>query len=110
MLPFVQSVDEFKQAKQIVEEVGLPIGKNKVEFGVMVETPAAVWVIDELIAEGIDFASFGTNDLTQLTLGLDRGNENIQKWFTELHPAILRQLEHVISRCRKAGVKTSICG
>ncbi len=110
MLPFVQSVDEFKQAKQIAEEVGLPIGKNKVEFGVMVETPAAVWVIDELIAEGIDFASFGTNDLTQLTLGLDRGNENIQRWFTELHPAILRQLEHVISRCRKAGVKTSICG
>jgi pyruvate,water dikinase len=75
----------------------------------MVETPGAVWIIDEIIPY-IKFVSFGTNDLTQLTLGLDRNNEKVQKQFTELHPAILRQLEYVIKKCKKAGVVTSICG
>ncbi|MCX6798527.1 MAG: aldolase/citrate lyase family protein [Candidatus Diapherotrites archaeon] len=110
MLPFVQSVEEVKQAKAIAREIGMLPEKKKPAFGVMVETPAAVWVIDELIGEGIDFISFGTNDLTQLTLGIDRNNEKIQRWFTELHPAIVRQLHYVIKKCREAGVKTSICG
>lgn len=110
MLPFVQSVEELRQAKKLMDEVGLNYKKKKVEIGVMVETPAAVWIIDELIQDGIDFVSFGTNDLTQLTLGIDRGNEHIQKWFNELHPAILRQMEYVIKKCKSAGVKTSICG
>lgn len=106
MLPFVQSVDEVIGAKKIASEVGLP---KEVSMGVMVETPAAVWVIDELIPH-IKFVSFGTNDLTQLTLGMDRNNERVQKNFTELHPAILRQLEYVIRKCKPAGVRTSICG
>jgi len=109
MLPFVQSAEEVRKAKQIAKEVGLKPGKN-VEFGVMVETPAAVWSIDEIINEGIDFISFGTNDLTQLTLGIDRNNEKIQHLFTELHPAVLRSLRHVIRKCKKKGVTTSICG
>ncbi|MBN1941236.1 MAG: phosphoenolpyruvate synthase [Candidatus Diapherotrites archaeon] len=109
MLPFVQSVEEVKQAKQIAEECGLK-PREDLKFGVMIETPAACWTIHLLIEEGIDFISFGTNDLTQLTLGLDRNNEKIQKWFTELHPAILREIEHVIKECRKARVETSICG
>lgn len=110
MLPFVQSAAEVREAKEIARECGLKPGKGGTAFGVMVETPAATWVIDELIAEGIDFISFGTNDLTQLTLGVDRNNEHIQKLFNELHPGVLRQLEYVISRCRKNGVETSICG
>ncbi len=110
MLPFVQSVEEFKKAKAIAKECGLDPDSEDFEFGVMVETPAAVWVIDELIDAGIDFISFGTNDLTQLTLGIDRNNERIQELFTELHPAILREIHHVIRKCRKANVKTSICG
>jgi pyruvate,water dikinase len=93
-------------AKKIAEEVGLP---KAVDIGVMVETPAAVWVIEEIIPH-IKFVSFGTNDLTQLTLGMDRNNEHVQKNFTELHPAILRQLEYVIKKCKPAGVRTSICG
>ncbi|MDP2974002.1 MAG: aldolase/citrate lyase family protein, partial [Candidatus Diapherotrites archaeon] len=108
MLPFVQSVEELRKAKEIAQEIGLQ--REKVRFGVMVETPAAVWSIDELIKEGIDFVSFGTNDLTQLTLGIDRNNEKIQKQFNELHPAILRQLRYVIKKCKRAGVQTSICG
>ncbi len=109
MLPFVEAVEEVKKAKEIAKSIGLQPLKD-VEFGVMIETPGAVWIIDELIEEGISFISFGTNDLTQLTLGLDRNNERIQKWFNSKHPAILRQCEYVIKKCLKAGVKTSICG
>lgn len=110
MLPFVQSVEEVRQAKAIAKEVGLDPDEEDLQFGIMVEVPAAVWIIEELIAEGIDFISFGTNDLTQMTLGIDRNNERIQKWFTEQHPAVLREIEHVINACKKAGVTTSICG
>jgi len=106
MLPFVVSIDEVLGAKKIAQEIGL---QKEVDIGVMVETPAAVWVIDELIPH-IKFVSFGTNDLTQLTLGMDRNNERVQKNFSELHPAILRQLEYVIKKCKPAGVVTSICG
>jgi len=106
MLPFVISLEEVLEAKKIANEVGL---QKEVDFGVMVETPASVWIIDELIPH-IKFISFGTNDLTQLTLGLDRNNERVQKQFTELHPAILRQLEYVIKKCKAAGVTTSVCG
>jgi len=109
MLPFVISAIELKKAKILAREVGLEPGKD-VKFGVMIETPASVWAIDELIEEGLDFVSFGTNDLTQLTLGIDRNNEHIQKLFSELHPAVLRSCEHVIKKCNKAGVITSICG
>ncbi len=110
MLPFVQSVEEVKQAKEIAKSVGLDPAEKDFDFGIMIEVPAAIWIIEELIAEGIDFISFGTNDLTQLTLGIDRNNEHIQKWFTEQHPAVLREIEHVINACKKAGVTTSICG
>jgi len=106
MLPFVQSIEEVIFAKKIALENGL---QKEVPFGVMIETPASVWIIDDLLPY-IDFVSFGTNDLTQLTLGMDRNNEKVQKNFSELHPAILRQLEYVISKCKKAGVITSICG
>ncbi|MEI7960952.1 MAG: phosphoenolpyruvate synthase [archaeon] len=106
MLPFVQSLEEVLGAKRIAQESNLP---KEIDIGVMVETPASVWVIDELIPH-IKFVSFGTNDLTQLTLGMDRNNERVQKNFTELHPAILRQLEYVIKKCKPAGVTTSICG
>ena len=106
MLPFVQSLEEVLMSKKIAQEVGL---QKEVEIGIMVETPAAVWLIDEIIPH-IKFVSFGTNDLTQLTLGMDRNNERVQKNFTELHPAVLRQIEYVIKKCKRAGVKTSICG
>ncbi len=109
MLPFVINVSEVQAAKKVAREVGLQPNKD-VAFGVMVETPAAVWIIDQLIEEGIDFISFGTNDLTQLTLGLDRNNSLVQKHFSELHPAILRSCERVIKACKAAGVTTSICG
>ncbi len=108
MFPFVIRAEEVRKAKEIMKKVGLD--PEKIEWGVMVETPAAVWTIEEIIKEGIKFISFGTNDLTQLTLGIDRNNERIAKLFSELHPAVIKEIEHVIKECKKHGVKTSICG
>jgi len=76
----------------------------------MIETPAAVELISELCDEGIEFASFGTNDLTQYTLAVDRGNELVQALYDDMHPAVLRQLAHVIKVCKERGVESSICG
>jgi len=76
----------------------------------MVETPAAALTINEFIEVGLDFVSFGTNDLTQYTLAVDRNNERVQKIFTEKHPAVIELIKHVIKRCDAAGVDTSICG
>ena len=109
MLPFVISVEELKKAKMIMREVGLEPGLE-VDFGVMIETPASCWIIEELCREGIDFVSFGTNDLTQLTLGIDRNNGRIARLFDEMHPAVLGQIAKVVKVCHKYKVKTSICG
>ena len=107
MFPQVISVEEVREAKKIANKIHFP--KN-VRIGIMVETPAAVQIINELCEEGIDFVSFGTNDLTQFTLALDRNNENVQNLYSELHPAILHSISYVIRRCKKYGVETSICG
>jgi pyruvate, water dikinase len=109
MLPFIIRVDEVVQAKEILREMGLEPCKN-IDFGVMIETPASCWIIEDLCKEGISFISFGTNDLTQLTLGLDRNNSRIQKHFDEMHPAVLGEIAKVIKTCQKYGVTTSICG
>lgn len=107
MLPFIISVDELKKAKEIAREIGLP---ETVKIGIMVETPAASLTIEDFCEEGIDFISFGTNDLTQLTLGVDRNNEKLSKIFNPFHKAVLKQMKYVIDICKEYGVETSICG
>jgi len=109
MLPLVTSVEEVKKAKQIALEEGIPL--DKIDFGIMVETPASALIIEDIIKEcGITFISFGTNDLTQYTLAVDRNNENVAYLYNEFHPAVVKLIEHVIKVCKKYGVKTSICG
>jgi len=108
MLPMVQHVREFQQAKAIMVDEGLDL--EKIDVGIMVETPGAALTIEDFIEDGIDFVSFGTNDLTQYTLAVDRNNENVAGLYSELHPAILKLIEYVVERCNEAGVKTSICG
>jgi len=107
MVPQVISVEEVRKTKELADKIGYPAN---VKIGIMVETPAAVQIINELIDEGIEFISFGTNDLTQYTLAIDRNNEDVQELFDETHPAVVNSLTYVIRRCKKAGVKTSICG
>ncbi len=109
MIPLVQHPDELITAKKIAEEVGLKPHKE-IDFGIMVETPAAALIIEDFIEVGIDFASFGTNDLTQYTLAIDRNNEHVAGLYTEGHPAVLKLIERVIKKCEAAGVSTSICG
>ncbi len=108
MLPLVTSPDEVRRAKQIAIEEGIPL--DKIEFGVMVETPAAALIIEDIIKEGIDFISLGTNDLTQYTLAVDRNNENVAYLYDETHPAVMKLIERTIRICKEHGVKTSICG
>jgi pyruvate,water dikinase len=109
MFPLIHHPEQVAQAKRIAEEVGL-IPHKHVKLGIMVETPASAVIIEDLIKEGLDFISFGTNDLTQYTLALDRNNERVAKHFTEKHPAVLRLMEDVIKVCNRYGVETSICG
>ncbi|MDD3421759.1 MAG: phosphoenolpyruvate synthase, partial [Methanocellales archaeon] len=108
MLPMVQHPKELSKAKQIMVESGLDL--DKIELGIMVETPASALIIDQFIEEGLDFISFGTNDLTQYTLAVDRNNENVADIYDESHPAVIKLIDHVIKECNRAGVKTSICG
>ncbi|HIG93481.1 TPA: phosphoenolpyruvate synthase [Candidatus Woesearchaeota archaeon] len=109
MIPFVIRVEEVRKAKEIMRSVGLEPCKA-IQFGIMVETPAACWIMEDICKEGISFVSFGTNDLTQLTLGIDRNNEKIAPLFNEMHPAVLGEIAKVIKVCKKYGVKTSVCG
>ena len=109
MIPLSQHPSELRRAKEICREVGME-PQVDVEFGMMVEIPAAAILIDEYIAEGIDFVSLGTNDLTQYTLAVDRNNEFVAKHYREEHPAVMALIERTIKHCAAAGVTCSICG
>jgi len=108
MLPLITSPEEVRRAKEIAKSEGLQL--DKIEFGIMVETPAAALIIEDIIKEGIDFVSLGTNDLTQYTLAVDRNNENVAYLYDETHPAVMKLIERTIKICKEHGVKTSICG
>ncbi len=109
MIPLANHPDELKQAKEICESVGL-IPHKDIDFGMMVEIPAAAVLIDEFIKVGLDFVSLGTNDLTQYTLAVDRNNEFVAKNYNEQHPAVMKLVERTIKACVENGVKCSICG
>ncbi len=108
MFPLVNDGEDVVQARNLMESAG--ISPEKRTWGIMVETPAAALSIEGMIDAGIDFASFGTNDLTQYTLAVDRNNEHVADRFDELHPAVLRLIGETISTCREHDVATSICG
>lgn len=104
MFPQIISVNEILEAKKIFNKFKL----RNMKFGVMIETPAAVQIIDD-IAREVEFISFGTNDLTQYTLAVDRGDDSVQDLYNESHPAVLSQIKKVLDSCR-GRVETSICG
>lgn len=109
MLPLVTDVEQIQKAKEYLREFDMEPMEN-IEFGVMIETPASVQIIEEICKEGVDFVSFGTNDLTQFTLAVDRNNAKVQGLYNEKHPAVIRQIEKVINICKEYNVETSICG
>ena len=115
MLPLVTRVEEVLESKAIVEEEAQALkaagirAAETVPVGVMIETPAAVMIADRL-AEVSAFFSVGTNDLTQYTMAVDRGNARLADRFTPHHPSIVRQLKQVVDVGREAGLPVSVCG
>jgi pyruvate,water dikinase len=107
MIPQVISLHEVQQTKKIAQQLKIP---ENVKIGIMVETPAAVQIINSLCEEGISFISFGTNDLTQYMLAVDRNNGDVQYLYDEMNSAVVSALSYVIRRCKKHGIETSICG
>jgi pyruvate,water dikinase len=105
MFPQVINENEIQEAFNVFRK----FQRNNMTMGAMIETPAAVQIIRE-ICKYVKFISFGTNDLTQFTLALDRGNPEVQYLYDETHPAIIRQIKKVIKVCKEYGVETSICG
>ena len=114
MFPMIISVREVRDAKEILEECkaelqerGIAFGN--VEIGIMVETPAAVMMADEL-AEEVEFFSLGTNDLTQYTLAIDRQNPKLDNFYDAHHPAVLRMIRHTVEAGHRHGCWVGICG
>lgn len=115
MIPFVVNIDELKEARNLIEEIkkeldekGIAYNKD-LDVGIMVETSASIIMADKFIKYA-DFFSIGTNDLTQYTLAVDRGNEHIADYYSNFNPAVLRAIKHVIDVSHKAGKWTGMCG
>ncbi len=108
MFPLVNDAEDVIRARDLLESAGVDTDRRK--WGVMVETPASALGVEQMAEAGIDFASFGTNDLTQYTLAVDRNNGRVAGRFDELHPAVLKLISETIQTCRELGVDTSICG
>ncbi|MEJ2238507.1 MAG: phosphoenolpyruvate--protein phosphotransferase [Gemmatimonadales bacterium] len=115
MLPLVSQVEEVERTREILEEAigdlerdGIPHGAD-LPLGVMIETPAAAMLVEQL-AERSSFLSVGTNDLTQYTLAVDRGNARLADRFSPLHPAVVRLLKHIIDCGACRGLDVSVCG
>ncbi len=109
MYPFVRTVDQLKEVKKITAANGLQRGVN-FKVWMMVEIPSNVILLDDFIDVGIDGVSVGTNDLTMLTLGVDRDNERVANVYSEMNPAVLQSLEKIVTTCKKRNITCSICG
>ena len=114
MYPMITSVQEVRKIKGIVEEVKAELTSQGVEFGnpeqgIMIETPAAAIISDDLAKE-VDFFSIGTNDLSQYTMAIDRQNPQLDLFFDPHHPAVLRMISLVMENAHKAGIWAGICG
>ncbi|MCA9388482.1 phosphoenolpyruvate synthase [Candidatus Berkelbacteria bacterium] len=109
MIPFVRTVDQLKEVKKMVDESGLT-AEPTFKLWMMVEVPSNVIMIDEFLDAGIDGVSIGTNDLTQLTLGADRDNGELEGIFDERDEAVIRSVEKVIRAANARHKTCSICG
>ena len=115
MIPLVTCVDELRAVKELVEEIkkdfdekGIAYDKD-IEVGCMIETPAASLIAD-ILAKEADFFSIGTNDLTQYTMSVDRGNADVAYLYSTFQPSVLRSIKHIIECGRKAGIPVGMCG
>ena len=109
MMPFVRNVKQLEEVKKILSANGLR-RSGLFKFWMMVEIPSNVILLDDFIDVGIDGVSIGTNDLTMLTLGVDRDNERVADAYSELDPAVMQSLEKIVKTCKKRKITCSMCG
>ncbi|MBE5989248.1 phosphotransferase system enzyme I (PtsI) [Lacrimispora xylanisolvens] len=115
MVPMVTCLEEYREAKALIEEIKKELDeasisyKKDIQVGIMVETAAASLMAD-VFAKEVDFFSIGTNDLTQYTMSVDRGNDKVSYLYSPLNPAVLRSIRHVIECGRKEGIMVGMCG
>jgi len=109
MIPFCRTVEELKKVKEVMKEFGLERGKNNLQLYLMAEVPSNIILADEF-AKHIDGFSIGSNDLTQLTLGLDRDSSLVAHLYDERNPAVKQMISKLIEAAKKNGVKVGICG
>ncbi len=115
MIPLVTCVDELRAVKEMVAEIkkdfdaqGVAYDKD-IEVGCMIETASASLIAD-ILAKEADFFSIGTNDLTQYTMSVDRGNADVAYLYSTFQPAVLRSIKHIIECGREAGIPVGMCG
>ncbi len=109
MIPFVRTPQQLAKVKQIAVDHGL-LRSPTFKLFMMVEIPSNIILLDKFIDVGIDGISIGSNDLTMLTLGLDRDNSEVAKDFNEMDPAVLWSLKRAVTKARKRNISVSICG
>lgn len=115
MIPLVTSLSEVVRVRQIVSRIKQDLDRNQIAYdsdiriGVMIETPAASEISD-LFAKESDFFSIGTNDLTQYTIAVDRGNENVAYLYSAFHPAVLRSIQRIIRAAKEEHIEVGMCG
>jgi len=115
MLPMISSLEEVRESKALfhkcrteLEKQGVPMAE-RIPLGVMIETPAAVFIAEDLAKE-LDFFSIGTNDLSQYLLAIDRQNAMVHSFYHKKHPAILRAIKEVVEKGKQAGISVGVCG
>lgn len=109
MIPFVRTASEFRACRQLIDQSGIA-SDGRLQLWVMAEVPSVVTWLPEYVRLGVTGVSIGSNDLTQLVLGVDRDNEQLAPLYDERDPAVLDTIRAIIERCHALGITCSICG